>query len=216
VHATRDLLTSIPVANVKKGDNEVADRIIERRGVMGLLECDLAMLHSPPMANGWNELLKAVRGSSLPASIRELAVSTKCPTVCTKPGETDATLNQILRTTSLLNASYEYAPHVGIGLKAGLSEEEVKSTEQSKLLPTEEIQCVFSDNKLAVVYEVAQAMTIDGTVSSELYKRLSDLFDHEQTVELITTIAAYNFTSRIVNTFGLQHGAKNQTELYLK
>jgi hypothetical protein len=58
------------------GSSEIADRIRERRGSRGLTVLDGTLLHTPPIANGWNALLGAVRTQGkLPGNIRELLVS---------------------------------------------------------------------------------------------------------------------------------------------
>jgi hypothetical protein len=62
-----------------KGSNGIADQIRERRGTRGLTPLDGTLLRSPPIANGWNQLLGAVRTKGkLPGDIRELMVSTTC------------------------------------------------------------------------------------------------------------------------------------------
>jgi hypothetical protein len=60
-----------------KGSNITADQIRERRGTRGLTALDGTLLHASPIANGWNQLLGAVRTKGkLPGDIRELLVST--------------------------------------------------------------------------------------------------------------------------------------------
>lgn len=56
-------------------DQAVVERVKERRGGK-LIALDKALLHAPPVADGWNGFLKAIRTqTTLPASIRELAIS---------------------------------------------------------------------------------------------------------------------------------------------
>lgn len=58
------------------GSCPIADRIRERRGTRGLTPLDETLLHVPPIANGWNQLLGAVRTQGkLPADVRELMVN---------------------------------------------------------------------------------------------------------------------------------------------
>jgi hypothetical protein len=57
------------------GTSEIADRIRQRRGARGLTALDNALLHVPPVADGWNQLLGAVRTKGkLPGDVRELLV----------------------------------------------------------------------------------------------------------------------------------------------
>lgn len=53
----------------------IADKIRQRRGERGLTPLDGTLLHVPPIANGWNELLGAVRTQGkLRSDVRELMV----------------------------------------------------------------------------------------------------------------------------------------------
>ena len=55
-------------------DDEVAARIRARRGGE-LRPLDTMLLHSPPVANGWNELMGAIRrDTTVPADLRELVI----------------------------------------------------------------------------------------------------------------------------------------------
>lgn len=57
------------------GQSSVADAIRSRRGERGLTPLDVVLLHSPPIAEGWNSLLGAVRTKgALPGDVRELMV----------------------------------------------------------------------------------------------------------------------------------------------
>ncbi|KAF2468989.1 uncharacterized protein BDR25DRAFT_326630 [Lindgomyces ingoldianus] len=56
-------------------DRAIIERVRDRRGDAGLLELDLALLHSPPVADGWNSFLGAIRTrTTLSTSIRETAI----------------------------------------------------------------------------------------------------------------------------------------------
>ena len=59
-------------------DEAIVTRIRDRRiagGHQGLVELDRMLLHAPPLANGWNSFLGAVRNSTtLPADIREVII----------------------------------------------------------------------------------------------------------------------------------------------
>src|SRR5580704_12401485 len=59
-------------------DDEVAARIRARRGG-ALRPLDAMLLHSPPVADGWNELMGAIRGrTEVPANLR-IAVLNDAP-----------------------------------------------------------------------------------------------------------------------------------------
>lgn len=66
----------IPGRYPTPGTSLIADAIRQRRGERGLTPLDGALLHVPPVAEGWNTLLGAVRTKgNLPGDIRELMVS---------------------------------------------------------------------------------------------------------------------------------------------
>ena len=83
-------------------NSEIANRIRQRRGGH-LTPLDGMLLHSPPLADGWNSLLGAIRNqSTLPDDIRELA---------------------ILRVAALNGAHYEWQAHEPIARRSGLDTE---------------------------------------------------------------------------------------------
>src|SRR6266566_8747847 len=81
----------------------IVRRIRARRAPRPLQPLDLALLHSPPVADGWNSFLGAVRTRMLlPDDIRELAVS---------------------RVAVVNRAWYEWGHHAPLAAAAGVSEE---------------------------------------------------------------------------------------------
>jgi hypothetical protein len=65
----------VPYVFPAAGSDPIADAIRARRGARGLTSLDGMLLNAPPIADGWNRLLGAVRtGSSLEGDVRELMV----------------------------------------------------------------------------------------------------------------------------------------------
>jgi hypothetical protein len=66
----------IPYRYPPAGADPIADAIRERRGpARGLTPLDGMLLNAPAIANGWNNLLGAVRTkNSLPDDVREIMV----------------------------------------------------------------------------------------------------------------------------------------------
>jgi 4-carboxymuconolactone decarboxylase len=152
------------------GTDEVADRIRARRGGQ-LTPLDGMLLHSPPIADGWNSLLGAVRErSTLPAEIRELA---------------------ILRVAALNGAEYEWAAHEPIARQEGVT------TEQLAVLRDGGDQSPLDDRQRSV-FAYTDAMTRDVSVADTLFRQLHEFFDHRQIVELTATVAGYNMVSRFL------------------
>jgi alkylhydroperoxidase family enzyme len=147
----------------------VADRIRTRRGGH-LTPLDGMLLHSPPLADGWNSLLGAIRGeSTLPADLRELA---------------------ILRVAALNRAEYEWRAHEPVGRRAGLSDTDVAALREPE--PD------GLDGPKAVTLAYTDAMTRDIEVPATVFDALRGYFDERQLVELTMTIGAYNLVSRFL------------------
>jgi AhpD family alkylhydroperoxidase len=160
------------MARIEESTNsgEVAERIRLRRGGR-LTPLDGVLLHSPPVADGWNQLLGAVRTqTTLPAPIRELA---------------------ILRVAELNGAAYEWRAHEPVARATGLTDAQLKALRRgADTTPLTERQ------RLALAY--TDAMTRDIAVPDDLFDALSAFFDDRQIVELTATVGIYNLVSRFL------------------
>lgn len=154
------------------GDGDVADRIRLRRGGW-LTPLDQTLLHSPPVADGWNSLLGAIRRRcELAADVRELA---------------------ILRVAALNGADYEWRAHEPEGLAAGLTAAQIAVLRDPEPAADEVL-----GERLTVAMHYTDAMTRDVVVPDELFARLREHFDDRRIVELTATVAAYNLVSRFL------------------
>src|SRR5215469_2920421 len=83
----------------------VLEQIRARRGAAGLLNLDRMLLHSPPLAEGWNLFVGKVRREfQLPDKLRELAIC----------------------TVAILNgAEYEMHHHAPLWVKSGATAQQV-------------------------------------------------------------------------------------------
>jgi len=150
---------------------EVAERIRLRRGG-SLRPVDEMLLHSEPVADGWNSLLGAVRGeTTLSDGIRELVV---------------------MRVAALNGAVYEWQAHSEAAAVAGLS-----SAQTGALRRADAGDGGFDDLQRAVL-ALTDAMTDEIKVPAELFSRLSLMFDSRQLLELVAMVAAYNMVTRLV------------------
>lgn len=151
-------------------DNEVAARIRQRRGG-GLRPLDLALLHSPPVADGWNALLGAVRGSTtIPGALREAI---------------------ILRIAVLNRAEYEWVAHEPVGRSEGLTDTQLASLRDGSDPPG------FGPGEVAAL-AFTEAMTLGVQVPAEVFEALRGHFDDRAIVEVTATAAAYNMVSRFL------------------
>ncbi|KAG0644912.1 hypothetical protein D0Z07_9362 [Hyphodiscus hymeniophilus] len=153
----------------------VYERVRQRRGAGGFLPLDLALLHSPNLADGWNSLLGAVRTrSSLPDDIREIC---------------------ICRPALINKAWFEWNHHAPIlEAAAGFTREMMSVVEQ--LNPTD--QGALNDRQWAVL-QYCDDMTRDIAVPDEALKLMQQAgFTEKEVVEITITCAAYNMVSRFL------------------
>jgi 4-carboxymuconolactone decarboxylase len=136
------------------------------------------LLNSPPIAQGWEQLLTAVRNrSSLPAELREIV---------------------ILRVAVLNRAPYEFDAHVPHAKAAGVSDEKIDA------LRLERLAEVFTGRDLAVL-QLTDAMTRDIEVPAALFEAVQADFDAQAMIDLTVTIAAYNMVSRFLVALQIGH-----------
>ena len=136
------------------------------------------LLNSPPVAEGWEKLLTAIRKrSSLPPHIREMV---------------------ILRIAVLNRAPYEFDAHVPHARSAGLSEVQVEA------LRTPVPGDAFRADARAVL-ALTDAMTRDVQVDDALFAPLHACFDARGLVDLVATVAAYNMVSRFLEALRIGH-----------
>jgi alkylhydroperoxidase family enzyme len=150
---------------------EVAERIRLRRGG-SLRPVDEMLLHSPPIADGWNSLLGAVRSATtLSDNVSELVV---------------------MRVAALTGAEYEWQAHHEAAAAASLS-----SAQTDALRRADAADGGFDERQRAVL-ALTDAMTNEIRVPAELFAQLSLTFDSRQLLELVAMVAAYNMVTRFV------------------
>jgi 4-carboxymuconolactone decarboxylase len=136
------------------------------------------LLNSPPIAQGWEQLLTAVRNrSSLPADVRELV---------------------ILRVAVLNRAPYEFDAHVPHAKAAGVSDEAIEA------LRLEPLAGLFTGRERSAL-QLTDAMTRDIDVSATLFDAAQAHFDAQAMIDLTVTIAAYNMVSRFLVALQIGH-----------
>jgi 4-carboxymuconolactone decarboxylase len=152
------------------GGGEVREQILARRGGT-LRPLDDVLLHSPPVAQGWNVFLGAIRGAtSIPADTRELIV---------------------LRIAVLNDAEYEWWAHAADAVKAGVNPAQLEAVRTDPEDPA------FSEQQRAALV-FASCMTQNIVVPDEIFNRLRGLFEDRQIVEITATAATYNMVSRFL------------------
>ena len=155
-------------------ENEaIYQRIRERRNPRPLIPLDLALLHNPQIADGFNTLMGAIRTkSSFPLTLAELA---------------------ICYVAVLNGATYEWTAHAPIALKAGAKPEVLEATLNGTWRESGD---VGEDERM--VLEFTEQSTKQIKVQDELMERLKGRWTDQQIMELTITVGGYNMVSRFL------------------
>jgi alkylhydroperoxidase family enzyme len=163
----------------------IVSAIEARRAPRPLQPLDLTLLHSPPVADGWNSFLGAIRTrTSLPQDIRELAIS---------------------RVAVVNRAWYEWTHHAPLAVAGGVREELMEKVKVPQALGLEGVEGEeggqgkegFEERQwLALVY--TDEMTRNVQVREETFELVKRVFSEREVVELTATVACYNCVSRFL------------------
>lgn len=169
---------SDPPPTASAEEERIVAAVRARRAPRPLQPLDLTLLHSPPVADGWNSFLGAVRTRTLLGQdVRELAIA---------------------RVAVVNRAWYEWAHHAPLAVAGGVSEacmEKVKVPGPLKFGEGEGEG--FSERQWAVLVYTDE-MTRNVEVREETFERVRALFSEREVVEITATVAAYNCVSRFL------------------
>lgn len=161
-----------PATNM--GDQELEQRIRAVRGEINPLYA--ALLNSPAVAHGWEQMLTAIRQkTAIPAHLRELV---------------------ILRIAVINRAEYEFKSHVPYARAAGVTEAKMAAVRTGDMAAFTALE--------TLVLEYAEAMTTGIQVPDALFSRIAAAFDQKGRVELTATVAAYNMVSRFLEALEIR------------
>ena len=134
------------------------------------------LANHPRLVAAWSDFSKALRHDTrTPRALRELV---------------------ILRGAQLMRSEYEWAQHLKMARKAGISDAQIQglsSWRKSDLFDARE--------KAALL--LAEAVT-QGKVTDEVYAEAMRYFDHHDYVELSITAAFYAMVGRMLDAMGVQ------------
>ena len=167
--------------DAEAGPPELVAAIRTRRGGP-LTALDRMLLHSPPFAAGWNELLGRVRNDlAVPMPLRELAMC----------------------AVAVLNgAEYELHHHGPLFLANGGTETQLDAL---RMLPA--IDGTLFDPTQRAVLQLAVEMTRRVHVSEPTFDAARRALGSDRHLfELIGVVAAYNMVSRILVATGIDAG----------
>jgi AhpD family alkylhydroperoxidase len=159
----------------------IYERIAERRKPRPLIPLDLALLHNPAVADGWNSFIGAIRTrTSIPDSLKELAIS---------------------RVAVLNHAVHEWDVHAALALKAGVSKQALQTVydlpvTKKGMVEKESLPGLSKEEYAVLVY--TDQMTVGVEVEDGVAEMVKDVLGDTGTVELTATVAAYNAVSRFL------------------
>jgi len=156
-------------------EGPAAELVRARRGGQ-LSDLDRLLLHSPPVAEGWNALLGALRSSTtLPDDVRELVV---------------------LRIAVLNGAAFEWSAHEPIGRRAGLDDARLAALRAADAAadpgwtPLQRAALTYTD-----------ASTRGVAVPDEVFAAAREQLDDRGLVELAVLVGGYAMVSRVLVAF---------------
>lgn len=185
-----------PPEDASEETRAIYTRISERRKPRPLIPLDLALLHNPSIADGWNTLLGAIRSkTSLDAGLMEMAVS---------------------RIAILNGAVWEWTAHAPLALKGGLKRNVLDIARRAAVVPkggremTGEEKEELSELEWAVLCFTDQ-MTKEIGVDEDVFGKVKALLGETGVMEMTATVATYNCVSRFLVTLNV--GEKNGLEM---
>lgn len=151
----------------------IYDRIAARRKPRPLIPLDLALLHNPAIADGYNSLVGALRTkSSLSQAIMEIA---------------------ICYIGVLNHAVYEWTAHAALATKAGVSREKLAAILAGDVRNAQ----IWDAAEMAVLAYTEQS-TKQVKVDDVVFAEVRSQFTEQEVMELTITIAGYNMVSRFL------------------
>jgi alkylhydroperoxidase family enzyme len=165
---------------------EPADLVAAIRARRGghLLNLDRMLLHSPPLAQGWNGFLRAVRTElEVAPRLRELAMCV---------------------VAALNRADYEFHHHAPEFIAAGGTPAQVDAL-RDPLRASQDpaLRSLFDEAERAAL-QLTIEMTRSVAVSDATFDRVQLLLGHRHTVELVAVVATYNMVSRFLVALGIE------------
>ncbi|USP81887.1 hypothetical protein yc1106_09161 [Curvularia clavata] len=180
-------------------DKAVEQRVRERRGKKGLIALDRTLLHSPPVADGWNSFLGSIRTkTSLPTSIRETAI---CRVAVLNRAwyewESHSPILSSASGTSFFNLPYAFLIVCTIH-RTDFPDVTPQQVEAVLKSPPRSPQADVLGSTLSAVLAYTDAMTLDVQVPDAVFAELKKVSSEREIVEITATIAAYNCVSRFL------------------
>jgi 4-carboxymuconolactone decarboxylase len=103
----------------------------------------------------------------------------------------------ILRIGYLCQAEYEWAQHVRMGKRAGLTDDDLRRIRQGPAAPD------LPENE-RLLLQATDELHEDACVSDATWQALSRTYDMKQMMDIVFTVGEYSLVSMALNSFGVQ------------
>ncbi len=165
----------IPMRDLSQLSGEDADTAVKHRVNGRDLNLFKVLMHHPDLVRRWTVFAGHVlRKQTLPARERELL---------------------ILRIGWLNQAEYEWAQHVEIAKREGISESEIERVKQGPA-------GAWSVDD-ALLMQAVDDLYENSVVAEATWNALAGKYSIEQMIDLVFTIGQYNLVSWALNSFGV-------------
>ena len=135
-----------------------------------------ALGNHPHLVAAWTEFSKTLRyDTRTPRALRELV---------------------ILRGAQLMRSEYEWAQHLAMARKAGVSEAQIAGLSSWRSSP-------LFDARTKAALALGEAVT-QGQVAEDVYREAMRHFDHHDYVEIALVAAFYAMVGRMLDAMGVQ------------
>lgn len=173
------------LSDAEVGQGRLVDAIRQRRGG-DLFNLDRILLHSPPVAEGWNQFFTQLRGDrlALPALPRELAMC----------------------AVALLNgAAYELHHHAPLFIAAGGTAQQVDELRRLDRDPEGVLASPRWDDAQRSILRVVVQSTREVRVDDAAFAAARAALGSDRALfELLAVTAAYNMVSRLLVAVGVE------------
>jgi 4-carboxymuconolactone decarboxylase len=165
----------IPLRDLSQLTGEDAETAMKNRVNGRDLNMFKVLMHHPDLARRWTVFAGHVlRKQTLPARARELL---------------------ILRIGWLNQAGYEWAQHVVIAKREGISEQEIERIKQGPKAGWEPLD--------AMLLQAVDDLFENSVISDAVWAALSAKYSTQQMIDLVFTVGQYNLVSWALNSFGV-------------
>jgi AhpD family alkylhydroperoxidase len=108
----------------------------------------------------------------------------------------------ILRVAWRRRCRYEWAQHVRLARRAGVTDEEIARIRAG--VTDQETGTAPGDGIVGLVIAAVDELDAHSTLSDDTYQALADKFDDRQLMDLVFTIGTYGLLAMAFNAFGLE------------